>query len=61
MTLFSDRETGQRKWINTSKKRVREIYYNNFLSREHGILEYLKNLKLTMLIFVFSRDIFNHL
>ena len=45
MTLFSDSETGQKKWINTSKKRVREIYYNNSLSREHSILESFKKSK----------------
>ncbi|MDA9809073.1 DUF58 domain-containing protein [Flavobacteriales bacterium] len=45
MTLFSDSETGQNKWINTSSKRVRDTYYNNFLSREHGILESFKKSK----------------
>lgn len=45
MTLFSDSETGQKKWINTSKKRVRETYYNNSLSREHNILESFKKSK----------------
>jgi len=45
ITLFSDGETGQKKWINTSKKRVREIYYNNSLSREHSILETFKKSK----------------
>ena len=42
MTLFSDSETGQNKWINTSSKRVRETYYNNSLSRQHSILESFK-------------------
>ena len=45
MTLFSDSETGKKKWINTGKKRVREIYYNNSLSREHSILESFKKSK----------------
>ena len=29
LTLFEDGESGKRRWINTSKKRVRETYYNN--------------------------------
>jgi uncharacterized protein (DUF58 family) len=45
LTLFEDGESGKRKWINTSKKRVREIYYNNSLSREHNILEIFKKSK----------------
>ena len=45
MTLLSDSEPGQKKWINTSKRRVREIYYNNSLSREHSILESFKKSK----------------
>ena len=44
-TLFEDGETGQKKWINTGKKRVREIYYNNALSREHNVLEVFKKSK----------------
>ena len=45
LTLFEDGESGKRRWINTSKKRVREIYYNNSLSREHNILELFKKSK----------------
>ncbi len=45
LTLFEDGESGNRKWINTSKKRVRETYYNNSLSREHNILEIFKKSK----------------
>jgi len=45
LTLFEDGESGKRRWINTSKKRVREIYYNNSLSREHNILEIFKKSK----------------
>ncbi|MEJ6754874.1 MAG: DUF58 domain-containing protein [Flavobacteriales bacterium] len=45
LTLFEDSETGRRKWINTGKKRVRETYYNNSLSREHSILETFKKSK----------------
>ena len=45
LTLFEDGETGKRKWINTSKRRVRETYYNNSLSREHNILEIFKKSK----------------
>ena len=45
LTLFEDGESGERKWINTSKKRVRETYYNNSLSREHNILEIFKKSK----------------
>jgi uncharacterized protein (DUF58 family) len=45
LTLFEDGESGKRKWINTSKKRVRETYYNNSLSREHNILEIFKKSK----------------
>ena len=45
LTLFEDSETGSRKWINTGKKRVRETYYNNSLSREHSILETFKKSK----------------
>jgi uncharacterized protein (DUF58 family) len=44
-TLFEDGESGKRRWINTSKKRVRETYYNNSLSREHNILEIFKKSK----------------
>ena len=45
LTLFEDGESGNRRWINTSKKRVRETYYNNSLSREHNILEIFKKSK----------------
>ena len=45
LTLFEDGESGKRMWINTSKKRVRETYYNNSLSREHNILEIFKKSK----------------
>ena len=45
LTLFEDGENGNRRWINTSKKRVRETYYNNSLSREHNILEIFKKSK----------------
>jgi hypothetical protein len=45
LTLFEDAESGNRRWINTSKKRVRETYYNNSLSREHNILEIFKKSK----------------
>ena len=45
LTLFEDGESGKRRWINTSKKRVRERYYNNYLSREHNILEIFKKSK----------------
>ena len=45
LTLFEDGESGKRRWINTSKKRVRESYYNNSLSREHNILEIFKKSK----------------
>tara|TARA_B100000780_G_scaffold271665_1_gene232838 strand:+ start:980 stop:1843 length:864 start_codon:yes stop_codon:yes gene_type:complete len=45
LTLFEDGETGKRKWINTSNRRVRETYYNNSLSREHNILEIFKKSK----------------
>ena len=45
LTLFGDGESGKRRWINTSKKRVRETYYNNSLSREHNILEIFKKSK----------------
>jgi len=45
LTLFEDGESGKRRWINTSKKRVRETYYNNSLSREHNILEIFKKSK----------------
>ena len=45
LTLFEDVESGKKKWINTSKKRVRETYYNNSLSREHNILEIFKKSK----------------
>ena len=45
LTLFEDGESGKRKWINTSKRRVRETYYNNSLSREHNILEIFKKSK----------------
>ena len=45
LTLFEDGESGERKWINNSKKRVRETYYNNSLSREHNILEIFKKSK----------------
>jgi|TARA_B110001452_G_scaffold92630_2_gene76383 uncharacterized protein (DUF58 family) len=45
LTLFEDSETGSRKWINTGKKRVRETYYNNSLSREHSILQTFKKSK----------------
>lgn len=44
-TLFEDGESGKRRWINTSKKRVRETYYNNSLSREHNVLEIFKKSK----------------
>ena len=45
LTLFEDGESGKRRWINTSKNRVRETYYNNSLSREHNILEIFKKSK----------------
>ena len=45
LTLFEDGESGKRRWINTGKKRVRETYYNNSLSREHNILEIFKKSK----------------
>ena len=45
LTLFEDSENGSRKWINTGKKRVRETYYNNSLSREHSILQTFKKSK----------------
>ena len=45
LTLFEDGESGKRRWINTSKKRVRDTYYNNSLSREHNILEIFKKSK----------------
>ena len=45
LTLFEDGESAKRRWINTSKKRVRETYYNNSLSREHNILEIFKKSK----------------
>ena len=45
LTLFEDGESGKKRWINTSKKRVRETYYNNSLSREHNILEIFKKSK----------------
>jgi len=45
LTLFEDAESGKRRWINTSKERVRETYYNNSLSREHNILEIFKKSK----------------
>jgi uncharacterized protein (DUF58 family) len=45
LSLFEDAESGNRRWINTSKKRVRETYYNNSLSREHNILEIFKKSK----------------
>ena len=45
LTLFEDGDSGKRRWINTSKKRVRETYYNNSLSREHNILEIFKKSK----------------
>jgi len=45
LTIFEDGESGKRRWINTSKKRVRETYYNNSLSREHNILEIFKKSK----------------
>ncbi|CAI8172271.1 MAG: Uncharacterised protein [Crocinitomicaceae bacterium] len=45
LTLFEDGESGKRRWINTSKKRARETYYNNSLSREHNILEIFKKSK----------------
>ena len=45
LTLFEDAESGNRRWINTSKKRVRETYYNSSLSREHNILEIFKKSK----------------
>ena len=45
LTLFEAGESGKRRWINTSKKRVRETYYNNSLSREHNILEIFKKSK----------------
>ena len=45
LTLFEDGESGKRRWINTSKKRVRETYYNNSQSREHNILEIFKKSK----------------
>ena len=45
LTLFEDGESGKRRWINTRKKRVRETYYNNSLSREHNILEIFKKSK----------------
>ena len=45
LTLFEDGESGKRRWINTSKKRVRETYYNNSLSREHNIIEIFKKSK----------------
>ena len=45
LSLFSDSETGKQKWINTSSSRVREIYRNNALTREHEILEMFKKSK----------------
>jgi len=45
LTLSKDGESGERRWINTRKKRVRETYYNNSLSREHNILEIFKKSK----------------
>ena len=45
LSLFSDSETGKQKWINTSSYRVREIYRNNALTREHEILEIFKKSK----------------
>ena len=46
MTQFKDSETGMKKWINTSNQRVREIYYQNALSREHDIIETFKRSKI---------------
>ena len=45
LTLFEDGENGKRRWIKKRKKRVRETYYNNSLSREHNILEIFKKSK----------------
>ena len=45
LSLFTDSETGKQKWVNTSSKRVREIYRNNALSMEHNTLEIFKKSK----------------
>ena len=45
LSLFTDSETGKQKWVNTSSKRVREIYRNNALSMEHKTLEIFKKSK----------------
>ena len=42
---FQDSESGNFRWINTANKRVREIYRQNALSREHEILQILKKSK----------------
>ena len=46
LTLFKDSETGTEKWINTTSKRVQEIYHNNAISKEHHILETFKKSKI---------------
>ena len=45
LSLFTDSETGKQKWVNTSSKRVREIYRNNALSMEHKTIEIFKKSK----------------
>ena len=45
LSLFTDSETGTQKWVNTSSKRVREIYRNNALSMEHKTLDIFKKSK----------------
>ena len=45
LSLFTDSETGKQKWVNTSSRRVREIYRNNALSMEHKTLEIFKKSK----------------
>ena len=42
LSLFIDPENGQKKWINTSNKKVREKYRSNALLREHFISELFK-------------------
>ena len=45
LSKFVDSESGKEKWINTGSKRVREIYKQNALSREHEVLEIFKKSK----------------
>ena len=45
LSLFTDSETGKQKCVNTSSRRVREIYRNNALSMEHKNLEIFKKSK----------------